>query len=407
MKKVLVIFMKEIRDTLRDRRTLMMMIVFPIVLIYAFMSIAITMGRSQEKKAEEKTLKVGLFKKGDIEPFRLLLAKQKNIVIKENLEANKDKIPEWIQNKELDFALVFEDEFDQKVNQRKSGEVEIHFKASSENNIAKRRIRSALEEYNEELLGIRIKGLNDQYEELALDHSFVEPVKFSEKDLSSVKEKIGESVGRFLPYFFILFCFLGAMYPAIDLAAGEKERATIETLLTSPATRLQIVLGKFLVVTLAGVISALISILALYLSFKRATDMPPQVFEGLVRIIEPASIGLMLSLLVPLCVFFAAMLLSLSVFARSYKEAQSIIAPLNIIVIIPVMIGLFPGIKLNTVTALIPVLNVSLATKEIIAGTIQLGLLVEVYLSLFLLAAVSLFFCVKWFNREEVIFRGI
>ena len=97
----------------------------------------------------------------------------------------------------------------------------------------------------------------------------------------------------------------------------------------------------------------------------------------------------------------------ISVFARSFKEAQSIITPMNIMVIIPVMIGLFPGVKLNTTTALIPVLNVSLATREIVSGTIQTGLLMEVYLSLSLLAAASLYFCSWWFKREDIIFRGI
>jgi sodium transport system permease protein len=170
---------------------------------------------------------------------------------------------------------------------------------------------------------------------------------------------------------------------------------------------MQIVLGKFLVVTLAGILSAAMSILALYLALRGSTEIPQKVFDALIRIIELKSIGLLFSLLIPLCVFFAAVLLTLSVFARSFKEAQSIITPMNIVVLVPIMIGLFPGVKLNTTTALIPVLNVSLATREIVSGTIQTGLLMEVYLSLFVLAAASLYFCSRWFKREDIIFRGI
>jgi sodium transport system permease protein len=407
MKKIFIIFKKELIDTLRDRRTLMMMIVFPILLIFVVMNLTISLARSQTRKAEEKVLKVGFIKKGEVDTFRSILMKQKNINLMEKLEADRGKINDLIQKKELDFAVVFEEAFDRKVQERKSGSVEIYFKASSENNIAKRRIHSALEEYKENLLAVRIKELNDQYKELGLDRSFVEPLKINERDLASVKEKLGETVGGFLPYVFVLFCFLGSMYPAIDLAAGEKERATIETLLTSPATRMQIVLGKFLVVMLAGIFSAGISILALYLSLRGSKEIPQKVFDALIRIIELKSIGLLFSLLVPLCVFFAAVLLTLSIFARSFKEAQSIITPMNIIVIVPVLIGLFPGVKLNTITALIPVLNVSLATREIVSGTIQTGLLMEVYLSLFVLAAASLYFCSRWFKREDIIFRGI
>jgi sodium transport system permease protein len=123
-------------------------------------------------------------------------------------------------------------------------------------------------------------------------------------------------------------------------------------------------------------------------------------------ILDAQTIFLILTLLLPLTVFFAAFLLSLSVFAKSYKEAQSLISPLTIVVILPVLVGMMPGTELTTVTALIPVLNVSLASREIIAGTIKPLLLAEVYVTLFALAALSLWGCARWFEREETIFRG-
>lgn len=398
MKKIAVIFKKEFIDIIRDRRSLMMMVVMPIFLIYIILNLTISLSQSQTRKATEKILKVGLVTRGNAQTFRTKLLERKDMILKENIDT--EKISTLIKEKELDFAVIFEEEFDKKAARQGSGEVKIYFKASRENNIAKRRIISMLKEYKQELLAARLEELN-------LKHSFVEPLTISETDLSTSKEKLGETVGGFLPYIFVIFCFMGAMYPAIDLAAGEKERATIETLLTSPASRIQIVTGKFLVVTSTGIISAFIAILALYLSIKGSKEIPSNTMETLIRIIEPKSVGLLVSLLVPLCVFFAAALLSLSIFARSYKEAQSIIMPLYFLVIIPVIIGLFPGIHLNSTTALIPVLNVSLATKEIISGTIKTGLLLEVYASLFILAALSLFFCSWWFKREEVIFRGI
>jgi sodium transport system permease protein len=170
---------------------------------------------------------------------------------------------------------------------------------------------------------------------------------------------------------------------------------------------MQIVIGKFLVVTLAGLISAAVSMLGLFIALKKSVNIPGDIMEALLRIIEPSSIAMMLSLLIPLTVFFAAVLLSISIYAKTFKEAQSIMTPMNFIVIIPAAIGMLPGLKLTTVTALIPVFNVSLATKRIIAGTIEPGLLILVFLSLFFLAAVSLVFCSRWFNKEEIIFRGI
>ena len=111
------------------------------------------------------------------------------------------------------------------------------------------------------------------------------------------------------------------------------------------------------------------------------------------------------SLLLPLTAFFAAAILGLSIHSKSFKEAQSTLTPLSIVVIVPVAIGLMPGIDLSVTTALIPVLNVSLATKEVIAGTIQPLHLTLSYISLIILASGGIAFCVKWFNREETLFR--
>jgi sodium transport system permease protein len=115
---------------------------------------------------------------------------------------------------------------------------------------------------------------------------------------------------------------------------------------------------------------------------------------------------LVLSLLIPLTIFFAGVLLSVSLAARSFKEAQSMISPLNIAVVLPAAIGMIPGVKLTYTTAVIPILNVSLATKEIIAGTIRTPHLVLVYVSLITLAIASLWGSAWWFRRESTIFRS-
>jgi sodium transport system permease protein len=99
-------------------------------------------------------------------------------------------------------------------------------------------------------------------------------------------------------------------------------------------------------------------------------------------------------------------LLSVSLSARSFKEAQSLISPLNVAIIVPAAIGLMPGIEMTYATAVIPVLNVSLATKEILAGTIQTPHLIAVFASLVALALLSLYGSVWWFKRESTIFRS-
>lgn len=399
MKLLTIIFRKELRDMLRDRRTLFFMIVMPFLVIFLIFNLSMRLGMDMEKRAQEKELQVAVFAAGPLPEFINLLQVSKKVKI--NTTVNKKEIEQTVQNGRLDFAISFAEDFSETVDREGTNEVQVYYKAStSENEMALERIRKVMEKYKQQLLERRLQKKN-------MTAAFVEPIKIVEKDVSSIREKMGQRLGGMLPYFFVLFCFLGAMYPAIDLAAGEKERGTMETLLVSPATRLQIVVGKFLVVTASGIFTALSSVLWLYLVFRQSKTVPPEVLSGILKLIEWKSLLLLFSMIIPLCAFFAAILLSVSVFAKSYKEAQSIIAPLNMIIIIPVLIGIFPGIQLNATTALIPILNISLATKEIIAGTISPLLMAEVFLVLFALAAVGLIFCTRWFNREAVIFRGV
>ena len=136
------------------------------------------------------------------------------------------------------------------------------------------------------------------------------------------------------------------------------------------------------------------------------SDLPPEVITIAMSILGLKPVVLMLSLLFPIALFFAAFLLSLSFYAKTFKEAQSIMGPLNIIIIIPIVIGMMPGITLEVSTAWIPILNVSLAMNEIIAGTLAWPLYFEVMLSLFFFTGCSMWASIQFVSREEVIFRG-
>lgn len=399
MKLLAIIFGKELKDMLRDRRTLFFMIVMPFLVIFLIFNLSMRLGRDMEKRAQEKELRVAVFSARPLPRFLELLQTRERVKI--DTRVARAEMAKAVNDGRLDFAIAFPDDFAEGVDREGTSQVPVLYKAStSENEQALGRIHKVLEEYGKQLLNLRL-------EKKKLAAAFVEPLRIDDQDVSSVREKIGQRLGGMFPYFFVIFCFLGAMYPAIDLAAGEKERGTMETLLVSPASRLQIVLGKFLVVTASGIFTALTSVLWLYLVFRQSNLVPPEVLGGILKLIEWKSLLLLFSMVIPLCAFFAAILLSASVFSKSYKEAQSIIAPLNFIVLVPVLIGIFPGIKLNAATALIPILNISLATKEIMAGTIAPLLMAEVCLVLFALAALGLVFCTSWFNRETVIFRGV
>jgi len=398
MKIFLTIFKKELIDTLRDRRTIIAMIIIPLLIFPVLIGITSKIQKGVTKKAEEKTLRIAVISNDSAtEKLIEIITKMDDFKFIENV--SEDSVRSFVQNDSLDGAFVFSKTFDKRLESLRAGRVKFYFKSTEGDNIEKNRMKDLVTEFEESLLSARFEKLN-------LDEAVGTAVNLVEVDITSKKERIGKAIGAFLPYIFVIFCFIGSLYPAIDLAAGEKERGTIETLLTAPVNRFVILLGKFGVVVLAGVGSALISIIGLYFGISQVGEIPPEIVEVILGILEIKSILLLLSLLLPLTMFFAGIMLSLSMFAKTFKEAQSILTPMNFLVIVPVAIGLIPGITLDPKTALIPVLNVSLATKEIVAGTIDFGLLIEVYASLAVLAGLSLFLASRIFLRESVIFRG-
>jgi sodium transport system permease protein len=396
MTRTWTIFRKEFIDTIRDKRTLITMIVVPLAVIPLLIGVMAKLGQSMQQKAEaDKSTIAFLGPEYAPELFDRISA---DTLFEIRTDVAESEIDTLIRADSLNGAIVVPASFGDLVATEGEAALSIYFRSSNQLNVTERRMRDIIEAYDDDIVANRIRSRD-------LDARIFDAIEIVAIDISSLQEVLGKTVGGFLPYMFILLAFTGSMYPGIDLGAGEKERGTLETILSSPASRLDIVLGKFFVVTLIGLASALLSILGLYLGVRATTDIPQQFLDVVWDILNLKVVGIIASLLVPLAAFFSALILALSVNSKSFKEAQSTLTPLSILVILPVAIGLMPGIELNATTALIPVLNVSLATKEVIAGTIQPLHLTLCYISLVVLAAAGIGFCVKWFNREETLFR--
>jgi sodium transport system permease protein len=396
MRTIVTVFHKELIDTIRDKRTIVFMVVIPLLLFPILFQIMFKVQRSQEAKAKRQDLRVACVMKGNAARFVEILRARDDVVVR--LDVPQDSVTSFIRRDSLDGAFLFEADFDEEVAGLSAGRVDFYYTSANGQSIVRNRMSALIEEYEAELLEAR-------FERLDLDEEIVEGVDLRRHNVATMQERFGKEVGGFLPYIFIIFCFMGAMYPAIDLGAGEKERGTMETLLTAPVNRFHILLGKFGVVVLSGVLSAIISMVGLFIGLKRAEGIPPEIFDTIVKILGWGNIAMLFSLLLPLTVFFAGVLLSVSLSAKTFKEAQSLISPLNVAIILPAALAMIPGIEMNMTTALIPVLNVSLASKEIIAGTMSTGHLTLVYASLIVLALASLYGSVWWFKRESTIFR--
>ena len=373
------------------------MILIPLLIFPLLIGISSRVMMSQIREAREKVLNIALITHGNAEEFRQMLLKDSRIRLIDGILL--DEARSLILKDSLDACLEFAEDFDKTIAALSPGTITLYYKTAAKRDIEKGRVIELLNKFEDTLRSARFRALN-------IDESVTKTVHLREENLASEKEKLAEVFGGSISCLFIIFCFLGSQYPAIDLAAGEKERGTLETLLTSPASRLEILAGKFGVVVLTGMLSVVIALIGLYIGVVQVREIPSALLGTILGILELRYILLLVSLLIPLSVFFAAILISLSIFAKSYKEAQSIITPMMIVIIVPAFIGLMPGITLNTITALIPILNVSLTTKAIIADTFTPILLAEVYLSLIAVASVSLVFCAWIFEREGTIFRG-
>jgi sodium transport system permease protein len=396
MKIIVAIFKKELTDVLRDKRTLFFMIVIPVIVMPLIFIGSIKFQEYQSKKSDEKILNIGLINKTSDSQIRDYLLDQKGVYLVEDIDL--DSLELGIKNDSLQGGLYIHKNFINDISANAMGKVEVYYKSSDLMSKAKNRINNALEIYKNEVVSERLSQFN-------VDKDLLEPLDIINKDISTKKETIGKAVGGLIPYMLVIFIFLGAMYPAIDLGAGEKERGSLETLLSSPATKFEITVGKLMVVSLAGMVSGLISVIGISVPFYFIGNIPDQIKSTVIEIISPFIIVSVIILMIPIAIFFASMLLSISFYARSFKEAQSLMGPLNIIIIVPLMLTLGPGIEIDHITALIPLINVGLLTKEILAGSVQPIYFIETLSSLLFFAAIGIRFSVYWFNKENTIFR--
>ena len=396
MNIILSIFKKELIDVLRDRRTLFFMVVIPVVVMPLLIFISLKFQEYQNKKSEEKILNIALVNESGDTKIRDYILNQKGVNLIEDIDA--DSLEAGIKSDSLQGGLYIGRNFLDDISTNQMGAIEIYYKSSDLMSKAKRRINNALEQYKNEIV-------TDRLSQFSIDKGLLEPIEIINRDMSTKKETVGKLVGGLIPYMLVMFIFLGAMYPAIDLGAGEKERGSLETLLSSPATKFEITMGKLMVVSLTGLASGLISVIGISFPMYFIDNIPEQIKSTVLEIISPFMIISIVFLMIPIAIFFASMLLSISFYARSFKEAQSLMGPLNIAIIIPLMLTLGPGFEIDHVTALIPLVNVGLLTKEILAGSLEPIYFIETLSSLLFFAAIGIRFSVYWFNKENTIFR--
>ena len=395
--RVGIVYRKELVDALRDRRTIISTIVLPILMFPVLtIGFGFLAARSMQKvEREGSTI--------------MLLGETNAPGLCEKLRAADGirVVPPsaayaaLISDKKLRCALEFPPGFEEDVKANRQPGVKIyHFASETRSQVAVRAVQKILREYREQIIETRLL-------EGGLTKDLLKPFVSQEENVAAPKKVGGNVIGGLFPYLIIFLCFMGALAPAIDLTAGEKERGTIETILASPVSRLDLVLGKFLMVFTASIITAVVSLTSFALTFTlpflaaREIAKKSQIpFD-----ISVTGVAAVLLMMLPLAVMFAAALMTIALWSKTTKEAHSYASPLMLLVLMPAMAAMVPGFDLNAKLALVPVLNVSLVSKEVLTGNYPWLLIGLVFASSCAYATAALSLAVAAFKHESVLFR--
>lgn len=395
------VYRKELLDQLRDRRTIISMIVVPIVL-FPLMTIGFGMlAARMVERARQEGASVMLLGAEHAPTLAERIRSTEGIRVVPAEADYKDQI----SNKKIRAAVQFPPGFEAKLrgNDDALAVKILHYAGEIRSQFALRTLQKVLSDYRDVVVEERLRAAS-------LSPALLEPFTSEEENVAPPEKVGGAMLGGLIPYFIIILTLTGAAYPAIDLTAGEKERGTIETILASPVSRTELVAGKFLMVVSASLTTSILAIASFAATFLFAGQEFSQTLgrrgtQGLAFVISGKAVAAVFFMVLPLAVLFSGALLAIALLAKSYKEAQSYIQPLIIVVILPAIVALLPGVELNAKLALVPVLNVSLVSKEILTGNYPWGLIGLIFGSCSLYAAAALFVAVRAFQRESVLFR--
>jgi sodium transport system permease protein len=399
LSNVLVVYRKELLDALRDKRTLFATIIIPLFLLPVIMVGFGTFAAKSVRRVQEETFNVVIVGEANSPALVSTLRTNKSL----RIEHSTNDFASRISNKELRAALEIPDAFDDALHKGEAPKpIKIyHYAGEMRSQFAVRSLQKALGDFTDKLVENRLV-------EAGLASTILNPFQTLEENVAPAEKVGGNMLGGLVPYLIVFLSFVGAMGPAIDLTAGEKERGTIETILASPVARVDLVLGKFLMVLTASLVTTIVSLS----SFAITLALPVVFLKSLARVgptmglnVSLGNLFAVFTLLLPLAVMFSAGLLALALVARTFKEAQSYLSPLMMVVLLPAMASMLPGVEPSVPLSFVPVLNVSLISRDVLSGHHDFALVTLVFLSTCIYAAIALAAAVFMFKRESVLFR--
>ncbi|MCC0696853.1 ABC transporter permease subunit/CPBP intramembrane protease [Clostridioides sp. ES-S-0048-02] len=401
------IFKKEMLDILRDKKTLFMMIVIPLLLYPLLMLLMIQVMNMSANSMNSKDINIAF----DSTPNKVLVSMiEKENNLEEDTGNNKDTT-----NDKGKIKILSVDNYKKSLEENK---IDAYIKIEEKQSATSYKIYMNSSQENSSNSVKRIETVLDKYKRLTVENtlaekgldvqSTLEPITYNTIDIAKTEEVAGYFLGQILPFILIIGVLLGSIYPAIDVMAGEKERGTLETLFTLPISNLELVMGKYMAVSLSAIVTAILNILSigLTMAFILVSGGLSSQF-GFGNFNYGDLVLPVITTLICVCLFsmvVAAISMCVCSLAKSFKDAQNYITPLMLVIMIPSYVSMIPNIVLDRVTAVIPVVNISLLIKSVLSFKSDLNLIALVLTSNIAFVILAIILLSKMFNSEEILF---
>ena len=362
-------FDKELREALRDRRTLAIMILLPLVVYPLLSMLAAQVVTNREKQREERPSTVAVV--GESAERGPLVA---------HLKANPTTLVllpagsvSDVERGRLDVLV--------ELSASQPGAVTLVYDASrEESRAAEERVSDAL-----------AKSLPDGCAPRFSSHS---------RDVAPRAQLGGYLLSKALPLFVVLMVLLGAFYPAIDVTAGERERGTLETVLSSPIRRFDLMLGKILAVAFLASLTGLLNLGSMAVTLLQILRLGAEKVTLDIPWLGALSASLVI---VPAALLFASAFVAIGATARTFKEAQLLLLPIYFVTVAPAMAGAVGDYRLAGITTFIPGMNLTLLARYLLAGHATLGGILGTLASTVMLSAVALAFAARIYDSERMV----
>mgnify|MGYP005776085551 CR=1 FL=1 len=373
------ILKKELRELFRDKKSLAMMLIIPIFIPLLIIGMS-ALFESQVSKGIDEYNKIGFAY--DLTDTEKSIAEEMGIEI---ISGSEDELSEQYKNGEIDLYITKQD-----------------------NNYVINTDGSDISTYSSSLMESYFNTYKQYLQQSYLQGNNINPDEVL--NIITVKENLIEQDNYFADYiknyaflFIMMAITVSATYPATDTTAGERERGTLETLLTFPIKSKDIIVGKFLGVSISSVITGLISLVLAIISMIITQNMF-SIYEGINMMFSPITIVFAVIVIIAYSFFISGLCIAIASTSKTFKEAQSALTPLTFISFFPGMIAFMMGVTSTPVISIIPFINFTVLFTDINSGTIDPLNIILMAISTIIYITIVFTYIIKQYKSEKVLF---